>query len=178
MKTSGVTALARSAFQPGAKNAQAAATSPPRRGRATLAATVDEKRPGAARLAKKPLPVTLEWKGRSRRFASNDPAKPFWKLDVKIPHEALTFRPEEDAMLASVQIVVEAVSLDGPLRDSFTDDWFLSYSGPEYKEARDRDAVRAVTLQLPPGRWELKVSVHDALGDAFGTGAVRVEASR
>ena len=95
---------------------------------------------------------------------------------MKIPHEALTFRPEEDVFLASVQIAVEAVALDGPLRDSFTDDWLLSYSAAEYKEARDRDAVRTVTLQLPPGRWELKVSVHDALGDAFGAATVRVEA--
>ncbi|HEX5855737.1 MAG TPA: hypothetical protein VFZ57_08960, partial [Thermoanaerobaculia bacterium] len=138
---------------------------------------VDERRPGAARLAKKPVPVVLEWKGLST-LRSNDPSKPFWKLDVKIPHEALTFRPEEDAFLASVQIAVEAVALDGPRRDSFTDDWFLSYSGPEYGEVRDREAVRTVTLQLPPGRWELKVSVHDALGEAFGAAAVRVEASR
>jgi hypothetical protein len=177
VKKSGVTALARSAFQPGPKKAQAAATLAADAGRASLAAKVDERRPGAARLAKKPLPVVLDWKGRST-LSSKDPAKPFWRLDVKIPHEALTFRPEEDAMLASVQIAVEAVSLDGPLRDSFSDDWFLTYSGPEYKEARDHDAVRSVTLQLPPGRWELKVSVHDALGDAFGGATVRVEASR
>ena len=80
--------------------------------------------------------------------------KTYWKLDVKVPHEALTFKPEEDALLASVQIAVEASALDGPLRDSFTDDWLLSYTGPEYKEVRDADAVRSVTLQLAPGRWE------------------------
>jgi hypothetical protein len=44
--------------------------------------------------------------------------------------------------------------------------------------ARDTAAVRGVTLQLPPGRWELKVSVHDALGDAYGTGVLRVDAPR
>ena len=81
-------------------------------------------------------------------------------------------------MLASVQIAVSASALDGPLRDTFTDDWFLSYTGPEYREARDLEAVRSVTLQLPPGRWELKVSVHDALGDAFGAATVRVDAAR
>lgn len=177
VKRGGVTALARSAFQPGAKKGLAAANLAAEARRSTVAATVDERRPGAARLAKKPLPVVLEWKGLST-LPSNDPAKPFWKLDVRIPHEALTFRPEEDAMLASVQIAVEAVALDGPLRDSFTDDWLLSYSGPEYKEARDREAVRTVTLQLPPGRWELKVSVHDALGEAFGAATIRVGASR
>jgi hypothetical protein len=174
-RKAGVTVLARSAFKPVGPAPQAAAVLAAGAGRASLAARVDEGRPGAARLAKKPLPVVLDWKGRST-LSSKDPAKPFWKLDVKIPHEALTFRPEEDAMLASVQIAVEAVSLDGPLRDSFSDDWFLSYSGPEYKEARDHDAVRGVTLQLPPGRWELKVSVHDALGDAFGGATLRVEA--
>jgi hypothetical protein len=104
--------------------------------------------------------------------------KPFWKLEVSVPHEALTFKPEEDALLASVQIVVEAASLDGPLKDSVADDWFLSYTGAEYKEARDTAAVRTVTLQLPPGRWELKVSVHDALGDTFGSGVLRVDALR
>jgi hypothetical protein len=176
-RKAGVNMLARSAFKSAGPAPRAAAALAADAGRASLAAKVDERRPGAARLAKKPLPVVLDWKGRST-LSSKDPAKPFWKLDVKIPHEALTFRPEEDAMLASVQIAVEAVSLDGPLRDSFSDDWFLSYSGPEYKEARDQDAVRAVTLQLPPGRWELKVSVHDALGDAFGGATLRVEASR
>ena len=177
VKRAGVTALARSAFQPGARKGQSVANLAGEARRSTVAAKVDERRPGAARLAKKPLPVVLEWKGLST-LHSNDPAKPFWKLDVKIPHEALTFHPEEDALLASVQIAVEAVALDGPLRDSFTDDWLLSYTGPEYKEVRDREAVRTVTLQLPPGRWELKVSVHDALGDAFGAAKLRVEASR
>lgn len=177
VKKSGVRVLARSAFQPVVKNAPAAAAVVTSARRSSLAAAVDERRPGAARLAKKPLPVTLEWKGRST-LDSKDPAKPFWKLEVKVPHEALTFKPEDDAMLASVQIVVEAASLDGPLRDSFSDDWFLSYSGPEYKDARDTAAVRSVTLHLPPGRWELKVSVHDALGDTYGTGVVRVDAPR
>jgi hypothetical protein len=176
-RKAGVNMLARSAFKPAGAAPQAAAALAAGAGRASLAARVDEGRSGAARLARKPLPVVLDWKGKST-LSSKDPAKPFWKLDVKIPHEALTFRPEEDAMLASVQIAVEAASLDGPLRDSFSDDWFLSYSGPEYKEARDHDAVRSVTLQLPPGRWELKVSVHDALGDAFGGATLRVEAGR
>jgi hypothetical protein len=176
-RKAGVNMLARSAFRPAGRNAQVPVAVTAGARRSSLAAAVDEKRPGAARLAKKPLPVTLEWKGRST-LTSKDPAKPFWKLEVKVPHEALTFRPEEDAMLASVQIVVEAVSLDGPLRDSIADDWFLSYTGPEYREARDTTAVRAVTLQLPPGRWELNVSVHDALGDAFGAGVLRVDAPR
>jgi hypothetical protein len=175
VKRSGVTTLARSAFRPAVKNAQVPAAVATGARRSSLAATVDERRPGAARFAKKPLPVTLEWKGRST-LDSKDPAKPFWRLEVKVPHEALVFKPEDDAMLASVQIVVEAISLDGPLRDSIADDWFLAYTGPEYKEARDTAAVRGVTLQLPPGRWELKVSVHDALGDAYGTGVLRVDA--
>lgn len=177
VKKSGVTALARTAFQPVRKNAQLPIAVAAGARRASLAAAVDEKRPGATRLAKAPLPVTLEWMGRSP-LASKDPGKPFWRLDVKVPHEALAFKPEDDAMLASVQIVVEASSLDGPLRETIADDWFLSYTGPEYQEARDTAAVRGVTLQLPPGRWELRVSVHDALGDAYGTGVVRVDAPR
>ncbi|MGZ5380877.1 MAG: hypothetical protein ACXWFQ_03380 [Thermoanaerobaculia bacterium] len=176
-RKAGVNMLARTAFKPVSTVPQMAATLSSEARHAGTAARSDERRPGVARLAKKPLPVVLEWKGKSM-LPSNDPTKPFWKLDVRIPHEALTFRPVEDALLASVQIAVEAVALDGPLRDSFTDDWLLSYSGPEYEEVRDHEAVRTVTLQLPPGRWELRVSVHDALGDAFGAAAVRVEASR
>ena len=176
-RKAGVNMFARTAFKPASTMPQIAAALSSEAHHAGAAARADERRPGVARLAKKPLPVVLEWKGLST-LRSNDPARPFWKLDVKIPHEALTFRPEEDALLASVQIAVEAVALDGPLRDSFTDDWLLSYSGSEYKEVRDHEAVRTVTLQLPPGRWELKVSVHDALGEAFGAATVRVEASR
>ncbi len=175
VKRSGVTALARSAFRPAVRNAQALVAVATGARRASLAATVDERRAGATRLAKKPLPLTLEWKGRSS-LVSKDPEKPFWKLEVKVPHEALSFKPEDDALLASVQIVVEAASLDGPLEDSISDDWFLTYTGPEYQEVRDTPAVRTVTLQLPPGRWELKVSVHDALADSWGSGALRVEA--
>jgi hypothetical protein len=177
VKKSGVTALARSAFQPGAKKLQAPAVLEADARHARLAAAADERRPGAARTAKKPLPVAVLWKGLST-LPSKDPAKPFWKLEVKIPHEALAFKPEEDAMLASVQISVEASALDSPARDSFTDDWLLSYTGPEYKDVRDTEAVRGVTVQLAPGRWELKVSVHDALGDTFGSAALRVEATR
>ena len=146
--------------------------------RSTVAATVDEQRPGAARLAKKPLPVVLEWKGLST-LPSNDPAKPFWKLDVKIPHEALTFRPEDDALLASVQIAVEAVALDGPLQRLLHRRLAPLVLGRRVQGgAATRRPSARVTLQLPPGRWELKVSVHDALGDALGAAAVRVEASR
>jgi hypothetical protein len=176
-RKAGVNALARSAFKPAGAAPRAVATLAEDARHAGVAARADERRPGAARTAKKAIPVSLSWKGLST-LPSKDPAKPFWKLEVKIPHEALTFRPEEDALLASVQISVEAVALDGPARDSFTDDWFLSYTGPEYKEARDTEALRSVTLQLQPGRWELKVSVHDALGDAFGAATLRVEATR
>ncbi|HSB64124.1 MAG TPA: hypothetical protein VLJ18_08155, partial [Thermoanaerobaculia bacterium] len=143
-RKAGVSMLARTAFKPVSSAPQTAAALSSEARHATLAARADERRPAVARVAKKPLPVVLEWKGLST-LRSNDPAKPFWKLDVKIPHEALTFRPEEDALLASVQIAVEAAALDGPLRDSFADDWLLSYSGPEYKEVRDREAVRTVT---------------------------------
>jgi VWFA-related protein len=176
-RKAGLNVLARTAFKPASTARQTAAALFSEARRADSASRVDERRPGVARLARKPLPVVLEWKGLST-LRSTDPLKPFWKLDVKIPHEALTFRPEEDALLASVQIAVEAIALDGPLRDSFTDDWLLSYSGPEYKEVRDQEAVRTVTLQLPPGRWELNVSVRDALGEASGFATVRVEASR
>ena len=123
----------------------------------------------------KPIPVTLEWRGKATT-ASPDPAKPFWKLEVRIPHEELRFEPESDAFVASVRIAVEANAVEGPLRDAATDDWFLSYSGEEYKEVRDTAASRLVTLQLPPGRYDVRVSVTDALANTFGQATLRVDA--
>jgi hypothetical protein len=175
VRRSGVTALSRSAFQPRPRKTQAAAALAAGAGQARLDAAVDERRPGAARLARKTIPVTLEWKGRSRLAAKN-PAKPFFTLNVRVPHEELRFTPEQDSIVGSVQIAVEAVSTDGQVKESFTDDWFFSYTGDEYAAARSKDAVRAVTLELPPGRYDLNVSVNDALGDSFGTATAHVDA--
>ena len=95
---------------------------------------------------------------------------------MKIPHEELQFETESDAFVASVKIVVEAAALDGPARDTASDDWFLSYAADEYKAVRDTPASRLVTLQLPPGRYNLTVSVNDALGGTFGQATLRVDA--
>ncbi len=174
-RKAGVNMLARSAFRPAGPAARTAAAIGEDARHAGVAARADERRPGTARTAKKPIPVALEWKGRAST-ASPDPAKPFWKIEVRIPHEELHFDTESDAFVASVQIAVEAAAVDGPARDSTSDDWFLSYSGPEYKEVRDTAASRLVTLQLPPGRYDVKVSVHDALGGTFGQATLRVDA--
>lgn len=174
-RKAGVNMYARSAFKPAGPAPVAAAALSEEARRAGSATRTDAARPGAARTAKKAIPVALEWRGRAST-PSPDPAKPFWKLEVRIPHEELKFETESDAFVASVKISVEAAATDGPLRDATADDWFLSYSGDEYKEVRDAPAVRVVTLQLPPGSWALTVSVHDALGGTYGQAALRVEA--
>jgi hypothetical protein len=174
-RKAGVNMLARSAFRPVGPAPQVAAARGADARRAEAAARADERRPGVARTAKKPIPVTLEWKGRATT-ASDDPAKPYWKLEVRIPHEALRFDTDSDAFVASVKIAVEAAAVDGAARDSAVDDWFLSYSGDEYKEARDTAASRLVTLQLPPGRYDVRVSVNDTLGGTFGQATLRVDA--
>jgi hypothetical protein len=174
-RKAGVNMLARSAFRPTGTAPQAASALAADARRAGAAARSDDRRPGAARAAKKPLPVTLEWKGRATT-ASTDPTKPFWKLEVRVPHGELRFDTDADAFVASVKIAVEAAAVDGSVRDSAVDDWFLTYSGEEYKEVRDTAASRLVTLQLPPGRYDLKVSVNDALGGTFGQATLRVDA--
>jgi VWFA-related protein len=174
-RKAGVKMLARSAFRLSGPAPQVAAALGADARRAEAAARADERRPGVARAAKKPIPVTLEWKGRATT-ASSDPAKPYWKLEVRIPHEELRFDTDSDAFVASVKIAVEAAAVNGAARDSVVDDWFLSYSGEEYKEVRDTAASRLVTLQLPPGRYDLKVSVTDALGGTFGQATLRVDA--
>lgn len=171
----GVNMLARSAYKPAGAAPRAAASLAEAARHAGVAARADEGRPGGARTAKKPIPLTLEWKGRAST-PSQDPARPYWRLEVRIPHEELRFEPESDAFVASVKIAVEAAAVDGPARDSTTDDWFLSYSGDEYREVRDTPASRLVTLQLPPGRYDLTVSVNDALGGSFGQATLRVDA--
>ena len=119
--------------------------------------------------------MTLEWKGRAST-PSPDAARPFWKVEVRIPHEELRFETESDQFVASVKIAVEAFAVDGPVRDSTSDDWFLSYASDEYKEVRDTAATRLVTLQLAPGRYDLRISVNDALGGTFGQATLRVDA--
>jgi hypothetical protein len=174
-RKAGVNMLARSAFKPAGAAPKAAAALAEEARYAGVAARADERRPGAARSAKKPIPLTLEWKGRAST-ASPDPARPYWKLEIRIPHEELRFETESDAFVASVKIAVEASALDGPAHDTAADDWFLSYSGEEYKEVRDTAATRLVTLQLAPGRYDLRVSVNDALGGTFGQATLRVDA--
>jgi hypothetical protein len=174
-RKAGVNMHARSAFRPAGPASQGASALAADARRIGVEARAGERRPGAARAAKKPIPLTLEWKGRAST-ASPDPARPFWKLEVRIPHEELRFETESDAFVASVKIAVEAAAVDGPARDSTTDDWFLSYSGEEYKEVRDTAASRLVTLQLPPGRYDLSVSVNDALGGTSGQATLRVDA--
>jgi hypothetical protein len=174
-RKAGVKMLARSAFKPASTVPQTAAALSSEARRAGAAARADERRSGAVRLAKKPIPVALEWKGRSTTLTP-DPARPFFKLEVRIPHEELRFEPESDAFVASVKISVETIASNGVLKDSTTDDWFLSYSAEEYKDARDTSAVRVVTLQFAPGRYELRVSVNDALAATFGQATLKVEA--
>jgi hypothetical protein len=174
-RKAGVNMLARSAYKPAGAAPKAVAALAEDARHAAVAAKADERRPGAARTAKKAIPLTLEWKGRAST-ASPDPAKPYWKIEVRIPHEELRFEPESGAFVASVKIAVEAAAVDGPARDSASDDWFLSYAGDEYKAVRDTDASRLVTLQLPPGRYDLTVSVNDALGGTFGQATLRVDA--
>ncbi|MGA7991958.1 MAG: hypothetical protein WCC53_11035, partial [Thermoanaerobaculia bacterium] len=174
-RKAGVNMLARSAFKPAgpAPRAVAALTEDARH--AGVTARADERRPGAARTAKKAIPLALEWKGRATT-TSPDPARPFWRLEIRIPHEELRFETESDAFVASVKIAVEAAAVDGPVRDTTADDWFLSYSSDEYKDVRDSAASRLVTLQLPPGRYDLRVSVNDALGGTYGQATLRVDA--
>jgi hypothetical protein len=174
-RKAGVNMLARSAFRPAGPAPQVAAALGADARRAGAAARADDRRPGVARTAKKPIPVTLEWKGRATTDSA-DPAKPYWKLEVRIPHEELRFDTDSDAFVASVKIAVEAAAVDGAARDSAVDDWFLSYSGDEYKEARDTAASRLITLQLPPGRYDVRVSVNDTLGGTFGQATLRVDA--
>jgi hypothetical protein len=175
-RKAGVNMLARSAFKPAAGGkTSAAATLTEDARRAGAASRADDRRAGPARAAKKALPVTLEWKGRAST-PSPDPAKPFWKLEVRIPHEELKFDTESDAFVASVKIAVNATAVEGAAHDTTTDDWFLSYSGDEYKEVRDTPAVRSVTLQLPPGKYDLTVSVNDALGGTYGQSTLRIDA--
>ncbi len=174
-RKAGVKMLARSAFKAAGPAPKTAAALAEDARHAGVAARADERRPGAARTAKKPIPLMLEWMGRAST-PSDDPARPYWKLEVRIPHEELRFETDSGAFVASVRIAVEAAAVDGPARDSATDDWFLSYSGDEYKEVRDTAASRLVTLQLPPGRYDLRVSVNDALAGTFGQATLRVDA--
>ncbi len=176
-RKAGVNMLARSAFKPAGPAPTRGRDARPRT-RGTPASRRVPTSGGRARRAPRrpPIPAHARVDGARLDPLAPTPRRPYWKLEVRIPHEELRFEPESDAFVASVKIAVEAAAVDGPARDSVTDDWFLSYSGDEYKEVRDTAATRLVTLQLPPGRYDLRVSVNDALAGTFGQATLRVDA--
>ncbi|HQR66064.1 MAG TPA: hypothetical protein PLB02_01605, partial [Thermoanaerobaculia bacterium] len=172
-KRPGVRVLARSSYQPKAPavTAPAAVAGADRQ---RLRSGLEEKRPGASRQVLKPIGVTLAWKGKSTAPAA--PGRNLYKLDVSIPYDDLRFLPEEDAMVASTRIDVVAESAEGKGRDTFAEDLFLTMTGAEYSAASGSQAVKTLTLTLPPGKWSLSVSVTDLLETRTGIARVTVVA--
>ena len=173
VKRPGARALARTAYRP-KPPASTAATAVASADRQRLRSGLDEKRSGAARQIAKPIAVALAWKGKSP--APGVDGKNLYKLDVRIPYDDLRFLPEEDAMVASTRIDVVADSAEGKGRDAFTEDLFLTMSGAEYSAAAGSEAVRTLTLTLPPGKWNLSVAVTDLLETHTGVARATVVA--
>ena len=173
VKRPGARALARTAYRPKAP-ASTAPAAVAGADRQRLRAGIDEKRPGTARQVARPIAVALAWKGKSA--APSIEGKNLYKLDVMIPYDDLRFLPEEDAMVASTRIDVVADSTEGKGRDTFTEDLFLTMTGPEYSAASGSQAVKTLTLTLPPGKWSLSVSVTDLLETHTGIARATVVA--
>jgi hypothetical protein len=147
----GVRILSRSAFRPAAPARQ---QGPERVEEAVRAAMRDERRPGAARLSPRKIPLTLAWKGKKGDFSL---------LEVRVPYDALGFVPEEDSMVASAKITVTPLPLGAADAEPVSEDVFLSLSGAEYSAAQGQELARTIKLSLPPGRYQLTVTIEDAL---------------
>jgi hypothetical protein len=163
----GVRVLARSAFKP---STGAAATQTVERVEdAVRSAMKDERRPGAARLAPRTIPLKLTWKGKK---------KDFYELEVKVPYDALGFVPEEDSMVASARLTITPLALGTAKADPVTEDVFLALTGAEYSATKGQDLTRVVKLSLPPGRFQLTVTIEDALLEkSAGLERITVEAA-
>jgi hypothetical protein len=163
----GVRVLARSAFRPSTATAGKHAVE--RVEDAVKAAMHDERRPGAARLAPRTIPLKLLWKGKK---------KDFYELEVKVPYDALGFVPEEDSMVASARITVTPLALGAATADPVTEDVFLALTGAEYSGTKGQDLTRVIKMPLPPGRYQLTVTIEDALLEkSAGLERITVEAS-
>ncbi|HKC25339.1 MAG TPA: hypothetical protein VKF32_11390, partial [Thermoanaerobaculia bacterium] len=162
----GVRILSRSAFRPAAS---ARAQGPERVEEAVRAAMKDERRPGAARLSPRTIPLTLAWKGKKGDFSL---------LEVRVPYDALGFVPEEDAMVASAKITVTPLPLGAAKAEPVSEDVFLSLSGAEYSAAQGKELARTIKLSLPPGRYQLTVTIEDALLEkSAGVARLTIEAA-
>jgi VWFA-related protein len=173
VKRPGARALSRTAYRPKLPTS-AAPAAVAGADRQRLRSNVDERRPGAARQVAKPIAVVLAWKGKSAAPAIG--GRNLYKLDVRIPYDDLRFLPEEDGMVASTRIDIVADSAEGKGRDTFTEDLFLTMSGVEYSAASGSEAVKTLTLTLPPGKWNLSVSVTDLLETHTGIARATVVA--
>lgn len=173
VKKSGVRVLSRSAYQPKVpgQRVEAAVAEADRQ---RLRASTDAKRPGAARLAAKPIDVALEWRGKSP--APGVDGKNLYKLDVRIAVDDLKFLAEEDGLVASTRISVVADSAEGKGRESFSEDLFLAMTGKEYSAASGTRTSKTLTLTLAPGKWNLSVSVADLLENRTGIARTTVVA--
>lgn len=173
VKKSGVRVFSRSAYQPKVpgQRAEAAVAEADRQ---RLRANADAKKPGAARLAGKPIEVALEWRGKSP--APGVDGKNLYKLEVRIAVDDLKFLAEEDGLVASTRISVVADSAEGKGRESFSEDLFLAMTGKEYSAASGTQTGKTLTLALAPGKWNLSVSVADLLENRTGIARTTVVA--
>jgi hypothetical protein len=173
VKKSGVRVFSRSAYQPKVPG-QSAVAAVAEADRQRLRANTDAKRPGAARLAGKPIEVALEWRGRSP--APGLDGKNLYKLEVKIAVDDLKFLAEDDGLVASTRISVVADSAEGKGRESFSEDLFLAMTGKEYSAASGTQTSKTLTLTLAAGKWNLSVSVADLLENRTGIARTTVVA--
>jgi len=172
VKRPGARALARTAYRP-KPPASTAATAVASADRQRLRSGLDEKRSGAARQIAKPIAVALAWKGKSPARASTG------RTSTSSTSGSLRRSPvparggrhgrlDPDRRRGGLR--------RGEGRDAFTEDLFLTMSGAEYSAAAGSEAVRTLTLTLPPGKWNLSVAVTDLLETHTGIARATVVA--
>lgn len=94
----------------------------------------------------------------------------YLEFEIEIPYQELTYREENNLILADIRLVFKLASQERP--DSLTDTLFYRYSIPSFAEAvrQEPTFTDQFGLFIPAGRYEYEITITSG----NNTGAIRV----
>lgn len=178
VKRKGLTVRHQSSFVPKAPQKSVSDAQVKAAERALAQARQDESRPGPARLALPPIGLTVAWKGKvhpdERKSGRN-----IYRVEVSVRYGDLKFLAQEDAMIANLRLTLKAEGTGTTTGGDEADlDVSPTFTGEEYRTARDQNLVRALLLSLPPGTYRLTATVADLAEERTGLARTEVIAEK